>query len=166
MNIKEHTTPEKLLLYAFYWSEARLVVAAFSLFFGAVPVVYRLTGMSSSVYSLLALFWLISGIASAYLLYTWYTRGQKVFGGTESKDVIAFFIMVVTGINLGLTAFGNNFGMSLVWGMPISYLIYKATAVVYLIVAYHMWTRFKESGERLFASSEAPKAATPTHTSV
>jgi hypothetical protein len=165
MNIKEHTTPERLERYAFFWSLARLVIAAFSLFFGAMPIVYTLAGFGgSAVFSLLPLFWLISGAASLYLLYRWYMAGMMVFGGKDTKDMVIFLIMAVSGVNLGYAAIGGNVGMSLVWGMPIGALIFKVTAVVYLIVAYMMMKRWKESGETLFpgaasASHEAPTVA-------
>lgn len=149
MDIKEHMQPEKLQRYAFYWSVARMLIAALSLFFGAMPIVYKL-GVGSLA-SLLPLFWLVSGVASVYLIYMWYKSGQKVFGGTEKKDMIAFFVMVVTGLNLGYTGLSNlNIGMNMVWDMPIADLIFKATAVVYVVVAVYMYKRWKASGETLF----------------
>jgi len=149
MDIKEHTTPEKLEYYAFLWSEAKMVIAAVSLFFGAVPIAYKILGMNA-VSSLLPLFWLISGAASAYLLYCWHKGGQKVFGGKDTKDLTAFFVLVVTGLNLGLTAVGGNIGMSLVFEMPVADILFKATAVVYLIAAWYLWQRWNANGQKLF----------------
>jgi hypothetical protein len=149
MNINEHTTPEKLIRYAFLWSLARMMIASLSLFLSATPIAYRFLG--SSAYSLLPLFWLISGAASVYLVYVWYARGQKLFGGNDPKDRIAFFILVVTGINLGFAALSyGNIGMNIVWGMPIADIIYKLTAIVYIIAAYYLFKRWKEHHEQLF----------------
>lgn len=149
MNIQEHTTPERLERYAFLWSLARMGIAAISLFFGAMPIMYTILGYSGAA-SLLPLFWIISGVAAVYLGFLWFKGGQKVFGGTEMKDKVAFLIMVVTGINLGYAAIGSNIGMGLIWGMPIGDIVFKATAVLYLLVAYYLWTRWKAQGEKLF----------------
>lgn len=155
MSIQDHTTPEKLERYAFLWSLARMIIAAFSLFFGAMPIAYKLgIGMS-----LLPLFWLISGAASLYLLYLWFQSGRNIFGGQDMKDQVLFLIMIVTGINLGITAIGNNIGMGLFWGMPIAGLIFKATAVVYLVTAFMLWRRWKANGEHLFGGQLAASSA-------
>ncbi len=150
MDIKEHTTPEKLERYAFLWSLAKLGVAALSLFFGATPFIYNIPVLMRFGSSLLPLSWLISGVAAGYLLYRWHKGGQKLFGGTDKKDKVLFFVLGVTGINLGLTAFGNNIGMSLLYGMPIADIVFKLTALVYLFTLYHLYTRWQASGEKLF----------------
>lgn len=161
MDIKEHTTPERLERYAFFWSLTRMVIAAFSLFFGAMPIVYKVAGFSSSIVnSLLPLFWLISGAASIYLLYFWWKAGMTVFGGSDMKDKVLFLVMAVTGLNLGYAAIGQNIGMGLFYSMPIGDLIFKVTAIVYLIVAYMLFKRWKESGETLFGNASAASVAT------
>lgn len=163
MNVNEHTTPEKLERYAFLWSLARMVIAAVSLFFGAMPIAYKLGGYSFAG-TLLPLFWLISGAASIYLLYLWFQAGKKVFGGSDKNGTIAFYIMVITGLNLGYAAIGNNIGMSLIWGMPIADLLFKATALIYLVVAYMMWKSWKANGEHLFAGSTTEPNTPPAST--
>jgi hypothetical protein len=160
MDLNAHTTPDRLERYAFLWSLARMAIAVLSLFIGAVPIVLRIL---PGLYSLVSLAWLISGLASLYLIYRWHTGGQTVFGGTETKDVVAFWIMVVTGINLGITGLGNNIGMGLAYstfGLSLAGIIFKITAVAYAAVAYYLWKRWKESGERLFGAKAAPEHAT------
>ena len=149
MNIHEHTTPEKLERYAFLWSLARMVIAAVSLFFGAVPIVYTILG-SRVGYSLLPLFWIISGIAAIYLGYQWYKSGMNVFGGQDQKNKIAFVVMVVTGINLGFAGIDTNIGMGLIAGMPVAGILFKLTALIYLFVAWHLFKKWKANGEHLF----------------
>lgn len=167
MNLQNHTTPENLERYAFLWSIARLVIAAISLFFGAMPIAYKLLG-SSLGYSLLPLFWLISGAASLYLVYMWHKNGKQLFGTNQNqKNTIIFFIMIVTGLNLGYAAIGGNIGMNLVWGMPVAGILFKLTALGYLFVAYHMWQSWKANGEHLFGGQmtiqkEEPLEQTPS----
>jgi hypothetical protein len=128
-----------------------MVIAAISLFFGAMPIAYKIIGLQAV--SLVALAWLVSGVAAVYLGYLWHKGGQKVFGGDDKQIKILFIIMVVTGLNLGYVAIGNiNLGMSFLYGMPIAGIIFKATAVGYLYVAYTLWTKWKENGEALFTS--------------
>jgi len=158
MDINEHTSPQKLERYAFLWSLARLIIAAVSLFFGAMPIVYMLGGSSGILVSLLPLFWLISGVAAVYLLYTWHKGGQKLFGKTDRKDKVIFFIMAITGLNLGYTALSSNIGMEIAWsfGPSLAEVLIKATAIIYLIVAYHLWTQWKKSGGTLFSTGQTP----------
>lgn len=149
MNIKEHMSPEKLEKYSFWWSEARLLIAALALFLGGVsPVLYfgLPSGLYNMISSLLTLAWIISGVAAAYLLYRWY--GPKtLFGGKAQLDTYAFFVMIVSGINLGLTGvIGNNIGMSISYNRAV----FAIVALLYLASAYHLHRRWKASSERLF----------------
>lgn len=139
-------TPQTLERYSFLWTEARLVIAALSLLAGGVPIAALLLP-SLLTFSLLTWAWIISGLASGYLTYRWYQQGQTVFGGKDSKDLAAFFVSVISGINLGLTSFiGKNLGMSIVPNR----LVYAAAGVLYLIAAYRLYTRWKARGEKLF----------------
>ena len=140
--------PAELEKYAFWWSEARLVIAAFALLLGGIPPIYMLLpGMYALTAPLLKICWVISGVVSAYLGYRWYTGGQKVFGGKEIKDTVAFAILVVTGLNLGVTGiFGVNIGMSLAGGR----LIFLLAGLVYLAVAGYFFKRWNESGKKIF----------------
>ncbi|MCA9364158.1 hypothetical protein KC727_02975 [Candidatus Kaiserbacteria bacterium] len=158
MEIKEHTTPDRLEYYAFMWSLARLVIAALSLFFGATPIAYHLLGFSGTA-TLLPLFWLISGAAAVYLGYRWHVGGQKLFGRTDQKERIAFLVMAITGINLGLVSItGTNFGMGLIYNMPIAQIFFVITAALYLYVAWQLWTAWNANGKQLFSTSTpAPK---------
>ncbi len=158
MDIKEHTTPKKLERYAFLWSLLRMVIAALSLFLGGMPIYYKVVS-SSSGGGLLTLAWIISGVAAFYLGYLWLQNGKKVFGG-DQKITIFFLIMVVTGINLGWTGIaGNNVGMNLVGYGGVADLILKATAIVYLFVAYTLWNAWNTNGEKLFVSSSTGSTA-------
>lgn len=150
MDIKTLTAPAQLERYSFLWSIARLVIASIALFAGGVPVLrllfpsYALIGVVRSV---LNVTWLVSGLASVYLLYLWNKSGQVVFGGKDNKDVAAFFISVVSGINLGLVPLLNrNIGMSIV----ANRFIWLLAGVAYLWTAYHLFTRWKASGEKVF----------------
>ncbi len=146
MDINEHTTPSKLEKYSFLWSEARLVLAAIALFIGGYPLATRVLPMSLT-YNLLILCWIISGLASAYLAYRWYTGGRKVFGGNEKRDVVAFFVMVVSGINLGIVGLlGQNIGMSI----SSSKILFIVVGILYLASAYHLHVRWKANGEKIF----------------
>lgn len=150
MRFHEYTTPEALARFAFYWSEARLVIAAVALFLGGIPpVIYFLPvpGLLRVVSPLLALSWLLSGIVSAYLLYRWNQGGKKVFGGRNQRDLTAFFLTVVTGLNLGLVPIvGSNIGMSL----SSSKGVFVLAGIVYILVALYLWKRWTQNGEKLF----------------
>ncbi len=149
MDIKEYTNPHTLEYYSFAWSEVRLIVAAVSLIAGATPIIFTFVGgaLSVFVFSLLKICWIISGAASAYLLYRWSVTGKKVFGGTDKKDMIAFFVSVVSGLNLGVTGImGKNFGM-LILQLNI---VYALAGIAYLVCAWHLFTRWKAYGQKLF----------------
>ncbi|MBI5456462.1 hypothetical protein HY969_01850 [Candidatus Kaiserbacteria bacterium] len=150
MDFKDHTHPDKLERYSFLWSEVRLVVGAAALLLGGVPPVLYFLAFSplyGLVYALLKLAWVISGVASAYLVYRWYQNGMKVFGGNETKDTVAFAVSIASGLNLGFVGIaGTNIGMSI----TSNYIVFVAAAVLYLAVAYHLYTRWKKQGEKLF----------------
>ncbi len=150
MNIQEHTTPNKLERYSFLWSEARLLIAAVALFIGGVPPVLAFNPVSafySLLSSLLTLCWIISGVASVYLLYRWNKNGKKLFAVSKQYDTAAFLVMIVTGFNLGITGLiGTNIGMSIFSGR----LIFTIGGAIYLITLYYLHTRWNESGKKLF----------------
>ena len=157
MNINDHTTPEKLERYAFMWSIARMVIASVSLFFGAVPIALRIFDYQLGFFVQLA--WLISGIASIYLGYMWYKNKKSIFGANHQNDTIFFLILVITGINLGYTITGYNFGMSFAYSLPLTWLIFKLTALGYLYVAYNLWKKWKAHDEHLFSKEEKVSAS-------
>jgi hypothetical protein len=139
--------PAQLERNSFLWSEARLVIAAVALFLGGVPPLVRFVGYSGATLGLLKLAWIVSGVASAYLAYRWYTGGQKVFGGKDQKDIAAFAVSVLSGLNLGWTGLsGNNVGMSIASGS----VVFIAAGAIYLVAAWHLWSRWKANHERLF----------------
>jgi hypothetical protein len=148
MDIKSYfSTPAQLERTSFLWSEARLLVAAAALFLGGIPPVVYVLGNDSLIWSLLKIAWIASGAASAYLGYRWYISGQRVFGGKDQKDVAAFAVSVLSGLNLGWTGLsGNNIGMSISYSKT-AFLI---TGVIYVLAAYQLWRRWKASSERLF----------------
>lgn len=150
VDIKAYTTPAKLERFSFLWSEARLLIAAVALLLGGIPpVLYflQIPALYGLIGLLLKLAWIVSGVASAYLLYRWYTGGQKVFGGSDKKDMVTFFISVVSGINLGIVGLlGTNVGMSI----TSNYIVFVITAVLYLFAAYQLYTRWKKNGQKIF----------------
>lgn len=148
MDIKTLTQPNTLERYAFLWSEARLLIAALALFLGGVPpALYFLPSMYGVILPLLNLAWIISGVAAAYLLYRWNAVGKKVFGTYDRKETVSFFVLVISGLNLGLAGLiGRNIGMTL----SNSHTVFMLAGVVYLLTAIFLWKRWKERGERLF----------------
>lgn len=149
MDIKEHTTPAKLEYYSFLWSEARLVIAAVALLVGGIPPIFLITpySLNGIVYSFLTIAWIISGVTAVYLLYRWYSGKQMLFGKKETLDTVAFLVMVVSGINLGLVGImGTNIGMTIL-SNKIAFIV---TALVYLAAAVHLYRRWNSSGKRLF----------------
>lgn len=149
MDISQHTQPNKLERYSFIWSEARLIIAALAMLIGGASPIYLIA--PASLFNLtqtgLTIAWLISGVSALYLLYRWYTNGMKVFGGNDMKDTVAFLAMVVSGLNLGLVPLlGKNIGMSILSGRPVFFV----SGVIYLVVAYYLYKRWKSHGERLF----------------
>ncbi|MEK7650176.1 MAG: hypothetical protein AAB367_04450 [Patescibacteria group bacterium] len=150
MTTQEFTKPENLEKYSFLWSEARLVIAAFALLLGGTPPLYWLLGSSvfyGLVGTILTLSWLVSGAASAYLGWRWYTGGQKVFGKKDMRDTVMFFVSVVSGINLGLVPIiGNNIGMRIAWGG----FVFTVTAILYIVAAVHLWMYWNAHGKKVF----------------
>jgi hypothetical protein len=146
-SVSPHLHPDRLEKYSFWWSEARLVIGAVSLIYGAVPVLVRFALPWGLLSTLLTLSWIISGLASGYLLYRWLKGGQTVFGGKDQKDLVAFWVSVVSGINLGLTGLTkNNLGMSVFSGQ----IFFIITGVIYVATAYYLYKRWNESGQKMF----------------
>jgi uncharacterized membrane protein YuzA (DUF378 family) len=145
----DYTKPEVLEKYSFLWSEARLVIASVALFLGGIPPVLAfnpISAMYGVVSSLLTVCWLISGLASAYMIYRWNDK-KMVFGGNDNKDMAAFWISSVSGINLGLTGLiGNNIGMS----FSSNYTVFIIVGLLYLASAYHLYTRWNSHGKKIF----------------
>jgi hypothetical protein len=150
MNTNEFSNPAKLEKYSFLWSEARLFIAALALLLGGippllfilpVPVLYRLVGL------ILTVSWIISGVVSAYLVYRWFNAGQKIFGGKNQKDLIAFAVNVISGLNLGIVGIlGKNIGMSI----SSNRIVFVIVAIIYIWSAVHLYKRFKANGEKVF----------------
>ena len=136
--------------YSFLWSEARLLIAALALLLGGIPVlraILPVAALAGLVNIVLTLAWIVSGIASGYLLYAWYASGMKLFGGKRAGDMIAFFVSVVSGLNLGVTGLiGTNPGMAIASGR----LVFLVVGALYVATAIYLWRRFKASGEKIF----------------
>lgn len=150
MDIQDHTHPDALEKYSFWWSEARLIVAAVALIAGGIPPIYMVTPYA--LYGLvglgLKLAWLVSGAAAIYLAYRWNAGGRKLFGGSDTKDTAAFAVMVVSGINLGLAGLvSQNIGMII----SHNKIVFIVVAAVYVVAAYQLYARWSASGKRMFA---------------
>ena len=144
MNYKN---PHELDMYAFYWSEAKLVVAAAALFLGGVPPVYYLFPSWGGIVLALKICWIVSGIAALYLGYRWYSTGQSLFGHKDVRDKLTFFVLVISGVNLGLTGLlDKNIGMS-IWSGQLIFIIVGA---LYLFSAWHLLQRWNSHGKKLF----------------
>lgn len=150
MDIQKYSQPNQLERYSFLWSEARLVIAALSMLGGASPIIYALVPIAplwGLVRTGLVLAWIISGAASGYLLYRWWTGGQKLFGKKEPFDMYAFLVSVVSGLNLGITGLaGTNIGMAIFSNR----LLFSLTGIVYLAAAYYLYSRWNASGQKVF----------------
>ena len=149
-HVHHHTQPAQLEKYSFLWSEARLIVAALALFLGGVPPIMYLAqvlGLYNPLYSLLTMAWILSGLASAYMLYRWNMNGRKLFGAREPKDMYAFFVSVISGLNLGFAGLlGTNIGMSI----SSAYPLFIAVGVAYILSAVHLNKRWREHGQKIF----------------
>jgi hypothetical protein len=146
MNYSHH----QLERYSFLWSEARLLIAALALILGGVPPIVWILGGSAYfgiVGLVLKLAWIASGIAAAYLLYRWYANGMRVFGQKHTKDLLAFGVMIVSGLNLGLVGLvGTNIGMTISSSRPVFIIV----AILYIFSAYYLYQRWRAHGEKLF----------------
>jgi hypothetical protein len=142
--------PHMIERYSFLWSEARLVIASVALFIGGVPLLRAILpfGLFFGLVSfLLTGAWLISGLVSCYQIYRWITGNKTVFGGKVPLDTTAFWISAISGINLGLAGLsGRNLGMQI---FP-SYFFFFIAGLIYLATAFHLWKRWKASGEKMF----------------
>lgn len=142
----EHTQAAKLEHYSFVWSELRLLIAALALFLGGVPPVLKLS-TASLVANLLTLSWIVSGVASAYLLYRWYAVHGTLFGHKNRTDKLAFFVSVITGINLGLAGLlSTNFGLSISNNRFILFIV----GILYLLTSLYLYRRWQAHGKKLF----------------
>ncbi len=138
---------DSLERYSFIWSEIRLGLAAIALLLGGVPVVRLIFPFSPLVFSLLVISWVVSGVASGYLLYRWFKAENFLFGKNISLDTAAFFVSIVSGLNLGIAGIiGQNIGMLI----SSSRFIFLVVAIIYVASAYHLWRRWKDSGEKVF----------------
>lgn len=147
MNINNYTKPQQLERYSFLWSELRLVIAAVALFIGGIPPIFYLPLPSGLARLLLVASWIISGVASGYLVYRWSKANQKLFGASDSYDKVAFFVSVVSGINLGLTGLiKTNIGMSIISGKTIFIIV----GLIYIVTAAYLYKRWSSSNQKLF----------------
>lgn len=150
MNLQEHTQPNQLERYSFWWSEARLIIAAIALFLGGVPPIYvllRIPSLTGLLSLLLTLAWIISGVASVYLLYRWYSGNRMLFGGKTPLDTTAFLVSVVSGINLGLAGIiRTNIGLAI----SSNKLILLVVGLLYIAAAGYLYQRWSASGRKIF----------------
>ena len=150
MDLTQHIKPANLERYSFLWSLARLMIAAVALFLGGVPPILKFNPRptnDTAIHALLTLSWLISGAASGYLLFRWYAHKKILFGSRVPNDATAFFIMIISGLNLGLAgAFGKNIGMSITHNR----IIYSIVGILYLMIAYYLYQRWKDAGQKIF----------------
>jgi len=150
MEQKKLTNPDQLEKYSFLWSEFRLIISAIALFIGGVPPVIAFNpfpSLYSPIGSLLSLAWIISGIASAYLLYRWKNNKKMLFGAKNPLDTYAFFVSIISGINLGLAGILNrNIGMSI----SMNRTVFALVAIIYLAAAVHLYKRWVKRNNKLF----------------
>lgn len=135
--------------FSFWWSEIRLGIAAVALFIGGVPPVFLFVqpSMYALVGLLLKIAWIISGLSAGYLLYRWYDTGQKLFGHKDHRDILAFLMLVLSGLNLGFAGlFGQNLGMA----VTSSHLVFVVVGFIYVFSAWQLWKSYKGNRSRVF----------------
>jgi uncharacterized membrane protein YuzA (DUF378 family) len=149
-DFKKHTHPDNLERYSFLWSEVRLLVAALALFLGGIPPIYlilRIPPLYGLITLLLTLCWLISGAAAIYLVYRWNQNKQLVFGRKDTKDTTAFFVSVISGINLGLAGLLRaNIGMTI----TRSRVVFDLVGLLYIVCCVHLYNKWMSHGKKLF----------------
>jgi hypothetical protein len=143
--------PRDLEKWSFYWSELRLMIAAIALLLGGVPpilfVVATMPGLYGLASMLLKLSCIISGASAVYLAYLWFIHKWKVFGSDDKMDMVAFGVMVISGLNLGFTGLaGTNLGMSI----TSNHIVFILVALLYLWAGFYLWKRWGKHGKHLF----------------
>lgn len=161
MNI-DSLKQKSLLEWAFCWNQARLVIAGATLVLAkkspiltyfSIPLITPLAG------TFMSLAWVFSGLVAIYLIYTWNQSGKTIFGGKEKKDVIAFWIATITGINLGVAAIFTNIGFMITPDF-LSTPVMILAGLVYFWTAYHLHSR--GGAKALFSQTEKSEENTPT----
>jgi hypothetical protein len=139
--------------WSFLWSEVRLLIAAVALFIGGVPpLLYMAVNapeLAETLVLVLKVSYLISGVTAAYLLYRWVVGGRVLLGRKNNMlDTVAFLVMTVSGINLGLVPLiGKNIGLSYVTNPMVLVVV----AVIYIATAIYMFQRWQKHNDRLFS---------------
>lgn len=152
MNTQSFLEPANLEKYSFWWTEARLIIAAVALFIGGTPPFYVILsniglGSLPLVGVLLTLSWIITGVVSVYLAYRWWVGGQVLFGGKSTIDLAAFGVAVVSGLNLGVVGLiGQNIGMSI----TTNYAVFIVVGFIYLAAAYQLYRQWQSHGQKMF----------------
>lgn len=149
-NFKKYAEREALDYLSFVWSEARLVIASLALFLGGRPPAIALNPLPflyGIVSLLLWLSWIVSGLVSVYLLIRWNQNKRMIFGKNDKKTTYAFFVNIISGLNLGVAGFlGQNLGMRI----SSNYSVFIVVGVVYLISAYILFRGWKSNKEKVF----------------
>jgi hypothetical protein len=154
MDIKEKVQQRSLVEWAFMWNQARLIIAGITLVIAQqVPVLVYLPVLGRLASSFMVLAWLISGVAAVYLIYNWYTSGKTVFGGNDTKDVIAFWVATISGVHLGLAAIYTNIGFA----VTPDFLIVPAMILAGLAYFWSAYRLHSRGGVKaLFANNTNP----------
>ncbi len=162
MDMNEHTKPENLLKYAFYYNEVRLVLAAITLLLGKMsPVLmyFYIPLVSSLAGALMTLAWILAGVAAGYLLYLWWQGGKTLWGTDDIKDRVAFAIAIISGLHLGWAGlFGVNIGMSV---LPMLNIVMPVAGLLYLWSAWHLFHRYK-ANSIIFGIAKPKEASAET----
>lgn len=126
------------------------MLGAVALLLGGIPpalFLVRVSGLYGLVSALLTLSWIISGLASGYLVYRWNKAGRLLFGAKKILDSYAFWVSVASGLNLGVTGvFGQNIGMSI----NSNRIIFTIVAILYLLSAAYLYKRWARNGQKIF----------------
>ena len=140
-------TTHQLERLSFKWSQLRLLIAALALFIGGTPPLRKFVPIPSGLAdTILTICWVVSGVASLYLLSRW-MKHKNLFGRKDGMDTFAFFVSVVSGINLGFAGLtGINIGMAI----SSRQIIFVIVGIIYIWTAFYLQKRWKRAGEKLF----------------
>lgn len=155
-----HLKPGNLERCAFYWLWGLLLVSALALLVGVNqphPKFFR-----PLYWPMQELAWLLSGIAAVYLVYRWQQADRQLFPDGKihfvNKDKLAFWLMILTGLNVGLTSvIGHNIFLSLFWDR----LIHGVVMIACLAAAYHLHLRYHAVGSLFAQKNRADTQSAP-----
>jgi uncharacterized membrane protein YuzA (DUF378 family) len=166
MDFKKLTQPDSLEKWSFLWSIVRMCSGTVSFLLGGFPFLQWLLPAGSPfvlfriVGGFITLTWIISGVVTGYLLYRWFTAGKMLFGQKNRLDLVAFAVLIVSGINTGLAGLISwNIGLSILRFYP---MLVVAALIDISAAGYLLW-KWNKSGRKLFSSAVGTPVTAPAN---